>query len=340
MALNGAAGFAKPPGTVEIPSAEVRLPLETTTLPRLPDSVGGGSPKFTEASIQSLPRRADNFPQGEDVSVVGKPRIIPREKSASRWPLITAGVIGSLGFLAAFSLLLSMTGPPPVTPAPAAKSDRYWLDKIINDELPVSEEPAAEPVVTQLFGRPTNAPTLRLDAGHSEIPRPHFLDRGRQSGVGQQRSPRPDIPQPDSKRPDRETEDGPDTIPPRRSSSPRRGPDVPLAPAAEEQSAGTAVSERPAAVPKPKQRIVRVDTGHDPGLPAKQPADRQPTAKTQSATERSTTDSSQKIVVKPAASVVAGSDLLDRILASVESEKARATKQQPAKNPTSHKDPS
>ena len=326
MAFNGAAEFANttrvpepalPGSTVLNPPAEP----EPATAPRLPDRSTPGTPQFQEASIQSLPRRATELPSDDNVSVVGKSRIIRREESASRWPLITAGVIGSLGFLAAFSLLLSMTGPAPPTLAPAQKSDRYWLDKIINDELPVTDEPAAEPVVSQLFGRPTDAPTLRLDAEHTEIPRPHFLDRGRQSGVGQRRSPQPDIPRPDSKRPDGENETGPNTMPPRRTGPPSRSPDVPLAPAAEQQSASAVVEqpvERPAAVPKPKRQIVRVDTGHGPDIPDREPV-----------------RSAAKIVVKPAESVAAGSDLLDRILASVEIEKDRT-----AKNAPSKKDPS
>jgi hypothetical protein len=326
MALNGAAGFANPIRVSEPPfpggsTSKPPAEAESKTSPRMPDPSTPGTPKFSEASMQSLPRTSDE-PSGDDVSVVGKSRIIRREKSASRWPLITAGVIGSLGFLAAFSLLLSMTGPAPPTLAhtTAEKNDRYWLDKIINDELPVTEESAAEPVVSELFGRPTDAPTLRLDAGHSEIPRPHFLDRGRQSGVGQRRSPQPDIPQPDSKRPDDENGtdgNGPRTMPPRRTGPPSRSPDTPLAPAAEQKPA-SAVAERPAAVPKPKRRIVRVDSGHGPGVPSRQPAEAAPT-----------------IAVKPAESVAAGSDLLDRILASVESEKARTSKKHP-----SQKDPS
>ena len=333
MALNGAAGFANPTRDPEpaLPGSSVQNPPaepEPTPTSRLPDPA---TPQFQDASIQSLPRRVTELPSDNNVSVVGKSRIIRREESASRWPLITAGVIGSLGFLAAFSLLVSMTGPAPPTLAPAQKSDRYWLDKIINDELPVTDEAAAEPVVSQLFGRPTDAPTLRLDAEHAEIPRPHFLDRGRQSGVGQRRSPQPDIPRPDSKRPDSkrpdskrpdgENETGPNTMPPRRTGPPSRSPDVPLAPAAEQQSASAVVeqpAERPAAVPKPKRQIVRVDTGHGPDIPDIEPV-----------------RSAAKIVVKPAESVAAGSDLLDRILASVEIEKDRTAKNAPPK-----KDPS
>lgn len=306
MALNAAAGFAGPTPVTETPAADDSTP-RTSAAPNQPVSPTS-LPQFTEASVQTRSRSADNLPQDDGVSVIGKSRIIRRKDPASSWPLITAGVIGSLGFLAAFSLLLSMTGPAPPTLAPAEKSDRYWLDKIINDELPVTDEPAAEPVVSKLFGRPTNAPTLRLDAGQSEIPRPHFLDRGRQSGVGQRRSPQPDIPQPDAKRPD--SEPGPTTMPPRRTGPPSRGPDVPLAPAAEQQS-GAAVAERPATGPKPKQKVVRVDSGHGPSVPSKQPAAAAP-----------------KIVVKPAESVAAGSDLLDRILASVEVEKTRTPKKQ------------
>lgn len=300
LAQQGAAGLAG------------RSPDSGPSGPGSNESRAAGSPA---AGVTTQTTAAGLLSPGEDI--VGKSRIVPHGQAGTNWPLIAAGVIGSLGFLAAFSLLLSMTGPGPATPAPAVKSDRYWLDKIINDELPVEEEPAAAPVVSELFGRPTDAPILRLDAAQSEVPRPHFMDRGRQSGVGQRRSPQPDIPEPDSKKPDG-GHDAP-VVPPR-PTSPHRTPDVPLAPAAELQPAA-AVAEKPAERPatatekqaeaeapatQRKRRIVRVDSGHGPGVPTKKPA--------------------PKIAVQPARSVVEGSDLLDRILASVESREDSSTK--------------
>lgn len=293
--------------------------------------------KFIEVSITS--------PRGNgEISVAGKSRLIPLEESPTSWPLIAAGVIGSLGFLAAFSLLLSMTGPAPSTPAPAAKSDRYWLDKIIDDELPVEEEPATEPVISEMFGKPTNAPTLRLDAAQREIPRPHFMDRGRQSGVGQPRSPQPNIPQPGSKKPNSGRSDTPVVVPTRRTNSPSRTPDVPLAPAATQQSATAATvtqraasdesrSGEPASEPAPKShratRIVRIESSHGPDDAPRQPTGqlREPGTSIAKAETKSNTastantpseKSTPKIAVSPAPSVAAGSDLLDRILAAVQ----------------------
>lgn len=266
-------------------------------------------------------------------------RIVPHNEEGTSWPLIAAGFIGSLGFLAAFSLLLSITGPAPPTTVKAAKSDREWLDDIINDELPVEQEPVAEPAVSELFGRPTDAPTLRLDAAHRSVPRPHFLDRGDQTGIGQPRTPEPDIPAPDSKKPDDRPDDPPIVVPPRGDGSRRRTPDVPFTPAAGQQEAETAkqsqgiVEQLRQPVKEPEQNspvsrpVFRIDSTHGSGVPSKRPA--RPASAVVAQNQSARSDESEqkqaagsqaaKISVEPARSVAAGSDLLDRVLASVES---------------------
>jgi len=263
----------------------------------------------------------------------GGSRIVPHKDEGTSWPLIAAGFIGSLGFLAAFSLLLSMTGPTPTTPTKAAKSDREWLDDIINDDLPIEKEPAAEATVSELFGRPTDAPVLRLDAKHREVPRPHFLDRGHQTGVGQPRAPQPDMPEPEDKQPENKPDQTPIVVPPRRTDPPSRTPDVPLAPAATEPAAGI-VEQLSAKRPRPKKKqeqkphpgrkIVRIDSTHGAGVPAQKPVGK-PASKLVSKIEP---ESKPKISVQPAKSVEAGSDLLDRILARVEPQKNQTDDEQ------------
>lgn len=292
----------------------------------------------TGVVVEATPKEASVFTHGNG----GGSRIVPHKDEGTSWPLIAAGFIGSLGFLAAFSLLLSMTGPAPPTPTRAAKTDREWLDDIINDDLPIEEEPAAEPAVSELFGRPTDAPVLRLDAKHREVPRPHFLDRGHQTGVGQPRAPQPDMPEPEDKQPDDKPDQTPIVVPPRRTDPPSRTPDVPLAPAAAEPAAtGTAVLEPASGIveqlsrkrPRPKKqeqkphlgrKIVRIDSTHGAGVPSKKPVG-QPASKVVSNRE---TESEVKISVQPAKSVEAGSDLLDRILARVEPQKNQTDDEQ------------
>lgn len=288
------------------------------------------------ATVEATSKDASVFTHGKG----GGSRIVPHKDEGTSWPLIAAGFIGSLGFLAAFSLLLSMTGPTPPTPTKAAKSDREWLDDIINDELPIEEEPAADPAVSELFGRPTDAPVLRLDAKHREVPRPHFLDRGHQTGVGQPRAPQPDMPEPEDKQPEDKPDQTPIVVPPRRTDPPSRTPDVPLAPAAAEPATTTAVLE-PAGIveqlsrkkPRPKKhdqkphlsrKIVRIDSTHGAGVSSKKPVG-QPASKVVSKAE---TESEVKISVQPAKSVEAGSDLLDRILARVEPRKKQIDDEQ------------
>lgn len=311
------------------------------------------------AGVEAASKNAGVFSRGDG----GGSRIVPHKDDGTSWPLIAAGFIGSLGFLAAFSLLLSMTGPAPPTPAKAAKSDREWLDEIINDELPIEEEPAAEPAVSELFGRPTDAPVLRLDAEHREVPRPHFLDRGHQTGVGQPRAPQPDMPEPEDKQPEDKPNPPPIVVPPRRTDSPSRTPDVPLAPAASEPATVTAISDPPGIVeqltrsrPTRKKReqkphlgrkIFRIDSTHGAGVPSKktvgQPAsqvvsDEKSQAPVSPQVEAET-ESAAKISVQPAQSVAAGSDLLDRILASVEPHRKQGEahrKQTGGAKPTGH----
>lgn len=291
----------------------------------------------TVATVEATPKDASVFAHGNG----GGSRIVPHKDEGTSWPLIAAGFIGSLGFLAAFSLLLSMTGPAPPTPTKAAKSDREWLDDIINDELPIEEEPAAEPAVSELFGRPTDAPMLRLDAKHREVPRPHFLDRGHQTGVGQPRAPQPDMPEPEGKQPETRPDRTPIVVPPRRTDSPSRTPDVPFAPAATEPAAASTAVLEPAGIveqlsrkrPRPKKleqkphlgrKIVRIDSTHGAGVPAKKPVG-QPAS---NVVRRIEPDSEPKISVQPAKSVEAGSDLLDRILARVEPQKNQTDDEQ------------
>jgi len=288
-----------------------RLTDPASSLPvsmRLPDqAVAERTPDSSRAEAANPGQRPVTDIASTHAEVAARPRsqIVPREDPPSRWPLIASGVIGSLGFLAAFSLLLSLTGPGPETPAPVPASERYWLDRIIKDDLPVQDEPALEPTISHLFVEPSDARTQRLDTIHRQIPQPHFPDRHPQAGAGQPDAPLPDMPVPDANQPGSQDETSPGNLRPQQPAVPTRDPGVPLAPAAKSGTAmvhpveGSATSLT--AYP-PKRRIVRSDPGHSPVQPEE-------------------TDSTQDsgVTVRPARSVVDGADLLDRVLASVNS---------------------
>ena len=188
----------------------------------------------------------------------------------------------------------------------------------------VEAQPVQRPVL-QLFGKPTAEPMLRVDSAHSKIRRPHFLDRGEQRGMSPGQSGSPDLPQPGEFDP---TEGQPKSTPqqPQRPGySPSRAPVVPARPAAamagvSESASATLASARTMpsepATPEVSEtvgnsvakaasgtanvtRMFRVDTrhaAHKPGM-AKPP----------------------KIVsVQPAPALTQGSDILDRVLASVQ----------------------
>jgi len=203
-------------------------------------------------------------------------------------------------------------------------SDRYWLDRIIKDDLPVQDEPTLEPTVSSLFVQPMDARALRPDAAHRQVPRPHFPDRRPQSGIGQPDTPQPDIPVPDANRPDSEDDTHPGRIRPQQPAAPTRNPGVPLAPAAESMTAvvePVEVSAASVTAPRQKQRIVRTDSSHRSEAPMEHSADRPPGPAGRGPVRPADAHSSKhsEITVRPARSVVEGADLLDRVLASVNS---------------------
>ncbi len=94
-------------------------------------------------------------------------------KTSTNLPLIMVGVIGSLAALSACGLLWSMARRA-ATPRvqPIQQKAETVLDALINDHLPLIEEPIHLPSRLKFYGRPSGPRKIRLDAGHP-ITGPH-----------------------------------------------------------------------------------------------------------------------------------------------------------------------
>ena len=183
------------------------------------------------------------------------------------WPAVAITAIGCTGLAAALFMVLSilMQRPEPQQqysqPQPVAHSDRYWLDRIINDEMPIEHEPIQIAADERLFGQPTRL--LRVDEPHASIPKPHFLKRGGQSGGIPITPGAPDEPQPEQSDDDRrdKRDKRPTTYAPdRRDRTTTRRPVIPAAPAATAEEPGIVeqiTATETAATPK-----FRIDTAH------------------------------------------------------------------------------
>lgn len=184
--------------------------------------------------------------------------------NARNWPATAITIIGCVGLVAAVFMVLSilMQSPEPqpqqVQPQPTAHSDRYWLDRIINNEMPIEDEPVQIAADEPLFGRP--ARLVRVDEPHASIPKPHFLKRGGQSGGIPVTPGAPDEPQPeqsdDDKRDKRPTTYAPD----RRDRTTTRRPVIPAAPAATAEQPG--IVEEISTTAAPAAPKFRIDTAH------------------------------------------------------------------------------
>ena len=171
---------------------------------------------------------------GGSLSSSAGSQLLPPPPRDPNWPVISVVIVGILGALAASFLAYSIAHEQPTPRAPRIDtSGRYWLDRMIENDIPIDDEMVIYPHNTKLFGKPV--PIQRIDALHSAIPRPHFSARGGQSGVLKASPAVPDAPSPDS--PDSPRDD----IVTVRSGRPSRSqgvlaqqiPKPPLTPAAE-----------------------------------------------------------------------------------------------------------
>ena len=219
------------------------------------------------------PQRPPTAPGPDTVASADSSKLIPKVRTPWNWPAIAICVIGGIGILIATGMVLSIARHDTTPrPTPVAQTSRYWLDRIINDELPIDEEPIQITVGEALFGRPTRI--VRVDEPHASVPMPHFLKRGGQSGAVPTTPSAPDSPHPE-RTDDEDRNQRPTTYTPRRSDRrtirrPQR-PDVPVRPAAR-AGQSTAV-ETPAettsdagsehlATSAATRRTVRIDTAH------------------------------------------------------------------------------
>ena len=231
-------------------------------------SVPEPNPPETPGPATPDPTTAGSSTTASDSSV-----LIPKVRTPWNWPAIAICVIGGIGILIATGMVLSIARHDTTPrPTPVAQTSRYWLDRIINDELPIDEEPVQITAGEVLFGRPTRI--VRVDEPHASIPRPHFLKRGGQSGSVPTTPNAPDSPHPE-RTDDEDGERRPTTYTPRRSDRPTtrrpQRPDVPVRPAARAgqstvaESPGETTSDVGSAPPVTSaatRRTLRIDTPH------------------------------------------------------------------------------
>lgn len=284
-------------------------------------------------------------------------RLLPPPPGGPNWPVISICVVGLLGAIAACFLIYSIAHE---NPAPRAAqidtSGRYWLDRMIENDIPIEDEEVDYPHNTQLFGKP--APIQRVDAAHRSVPRPHFSAPGGKSGVLKENPTMPDAPAPEnsdrndtrivrvhSGRPLRKQ--GAAAVPVPHSvetAAKRRDAASGLSEFAatavfgdsarqvdqssrtvekpttfEESEAEASSAEASATSSQKPGRQFRLDTGHKADEEASRPATRH-------------AGSRRPVTVQPSPVVVRGANLLDRILSSVEHEQSVARPKADASN--------
>ncbi len=95
-----------------------------------------------------------------------------------KWPVISIAVVVIAAITLASIMLWPIVGYDTSTEGNRIKrSNRYYLDAIINNRFPLTEESLNLPNTLQFYGRPAEQKSYRLQAKH-EIPRsPHYLKR-------------------------------------------------------------------------------------------------------------------------------------------------------------------
>ena len=124
-------------------------------------------------------------------------RLLPPPPGGPNWPIISICVVGIFGAITAGFLIYSIAHEDP---APRISqidtTGRYWLDRMIENNIPIDEETVDYPHNTQLFGKPAHI--QRVDAVHQTVPRPHFSAPGGKSGVLSETPMMPDAPTPEN----------------------------------------------------------------------------------------------------------------------------------------------
>jgi len=114
-------------------------------------------------------------------STPSKPRQVQHrryQEPLTNWPVILISVVVIAAITLASIMLWPIVAHDTSTEGKRNKrSNRYYLDAIINDRLPLTEESLNLPKTLQFYGRPAEQKSYRLQAKH-EIPRPpHYLKR-------------------------------------------------------------------------------------------------------------------------------------------------------------------
>lgn len=304
-----------------------------------PPTTGGPSPTSPFTPVMPtqrstvLPAQASSVQTNHATqSSADGSRLLPPPPSNVNWPVISICVVGLLGAIAACLLIYSIAHENPAPRvAQIDTSGRYWLDRMIENDIPIEEEAVNYPHNTQLFGKP--APTQRVDAAHRSVPRPHFSAPGGKSGVLKDNPVAPDAPSPDISGTDHKRivrihsggtaqKQSAAAIPTPHSTSTtarRRDKKSGVSQFAETAVYGdagqlvdsSATSDETSSKKKPTQQF-RLDTGHT--------ASNQKTAEEKLRTPGQSVPRRKSVTVQPSPVVVQGANLLDRILSSVEHE--------------------
>ena len=327
---NAAANAAASSNPPNVEGGNETPPAASTPSGSGPASVTPNGPVQPKHPPDTLHEQAG--PPGSTFSTDGS-RLLPPPPNNLNWPVISILTVGFLGAVAACFLIYSIAHENPAPrSAQIDTSGRYWLDRMIENDIPVEEEAVNYPHNTQLFGKPV--PIQRVDAAHRSVPRPHFSAPGGKSGVLKENPAMPDAPSPEisdasQKRIVRIHAGG---LAKRQAAAAVPSP-YSVGAAAEKRQQGSGLPEfaatavfgdagqntntdetAPETSAKPSRQF-RIDTGHKTVKTTNRPA---PTRK--------------PVTVQPSPVVVHGANLLDRILSSVDHEQKAARPKASARN--------
>lgn len=262
-------------------SADSSMPFPTPVESSSQLATAAGTLKSNAAALRPVETKRT---ESRVLDAVQQGRVEPKPVSPANWPLVSALAIGGTAALSVLVMMIIVAWRKPEAPMPIVPGERFWLDRMIQNELPIEDEPVDLPNGEQLFGKAT--PIHRVDAAHSSVPKPHFLAAGGESGVRRSGAPPLDDPESDeSDSPTTDTGEIPGTRTPRRDDRPNRSqPQVPLRPAAEHSvpvsmgsrsstgfaldltrtPASSVANEATETSRTPRRRAFRVDSGHQP----------------------------------------------------------------------------